>query len=358
MKAARLLIGLLFLVACFGQDPRHGPKTSGFPGATAPPSAPVSAAAPSPGATPGHAQPAEAPKPEVAPAPAPVPASTAATQSGGFMLNLQNAPLPEVIDILARRLHINYILDPRVKGTVTLNTYGEIKAVDTRALLETILRINGFAMVQVGDIFRILPATDVGRLPVPPQIDVRTFPQDEQMMLNLVFLKYATVGELAKLLEPFQGEGGRMVAYEPANLLLLLDNSRNMKRTMDLIALFDNDTLASKRVRLFEVSHGRPSDLAKELESVMRAVSLGERASAVKFLPIDRINMIVAIAPNPGVFDQVEAWLKRLDIPPKVTAGTVGNYVYRVRYGWAEALASAIMQLYLGYGGGGYGMGG
>jgi general secretion pathway protein D len=48
-----------------------------------------------------------------------------------------------------------------------------------------------------------------------------------------------------------------------------------------------------------------------------------------------------------------------LDIAPKVTAGTVENYVYRVRYGWAEALASAIMQLYLGYGmAGGYGMGG
>ena len=69
---------------------------------------------------------------------------------GGF--NLPNAPLLEVIDILARDLHINYILDSRVKGgTVTINTYGTIRAEDMRPILETILRMNGLAMVQVGN---------------------------------------------------------------------------------------------------------------------------------------------------------------------------------------------------------------
>src|SRR5277367_6243700 len=62
-------------------------------------------------------------------------------------VNLNNASLTEVIDMLARRLKINYILDPRVKGGVVLNTYGETKDIDTRSLLETILRINGFGMV-------------------------------------------------------------------------------------------------------------------------------------------------------------------------------------------------------------------
>jgi general secretion pathway protein D len=314
---------------------------------------------------------AATPTPTPAPTPAPAAAAEAAPPqqtepvaaapvTGGFVLNLQNASLTGVIDILARQLHINYILDPRVKGSVTINTYGEIKQVDTRALLETVLRINGAAMVQVGDIYRIVPVADVARLPLSPQPEGVPLPEDERMILNLVFLKYATVTDLFKLLQPFLGEGGTMTTYEPANLLLILDNARNMRRTMELIGVFDNDTLASKRVRLFEVKHGRPADLATELENVMKAVSLGgEKASTVKFLPIDRINTIVAIAPNPGVFKQVEEWLNRLDIEPKVTAGTTSNYVYRVKYGWPEALASAIMQLYLGYNPyGGMGMGG
>ncbi|MEK7755076.1 MAG: secretin N-terminal domain-containing protein, partial [Acidobacteriota bacterium] len=199
---------------------------------------------------------------------------------------------------------------------------------------------------------------DVARLPIPPQVDAKNIPDDDRVMLNLIFLKYAAVEELSKLLAPFIGEGAQTFAYAPANLLMILDSGRNMRRTMELISMFDSDTLASQRVRLFETSHGRPSDLAKELEGIMKAVSLGGKSSTIQFLPVDRINTLVAIAPNPGVFDEVEKWLKKLDVQQKVTAGSIDNYVYRVKYGRAEMLAGAIMQLYGGYGGMGGGYGG
>jgi general secretion pathway protein D len=119
-----------------------------------------------------------------------------------------------------------------------------------RALLDLILRINGAAIVQVGDIHRIVPLSDASRLPITPEVNAKNIPEDNQIMLNLVFLKYATVAELSKLLEPFIGEGAGTWAYPPANLLLILDSRRNMRRTMELISLFDSDTLASQRVRL------------------------------------------------------------------------------------------------------------
>ncbi len=288
-----------------------------------------------PAAKPAETQPAQPAKPEEA----------AITGS----INVQGASLTEMIALLARDLKINYILDPRVKGSVTLNTYGETRPVDSRALLETILHINGAAMVQVGDVYRIVPMADIARLPMSPQVDPKTFPEDERVMLNLIFLKFSTVEELSKLLEPFIGEGARMIAYSPANLLLILDNSRNMKRTMELIALFDSDTLAGQRVRLFEVRNSRPSDIARELDAVLKSISLNEKASAVRFLAVDRINTVVAIAPNPGAFKQVEEWLNKLDIPQKATAGTMDNYVYRVKYGMAQMLSGAIMQLYIGF---------
>src|SRR5206468_10402817 len=124
-------------------------------------------------------------------------------------------------------------------GAVTISTYGEIKATDLPPLLETILRINGAAMIQVGQIFRIVPLTDVARLPLTPLVNAKDLPDDERVILNLIFLKYATVSEMHKLLEPFIGESARMMSYEPANLLLILDNGRNMKRTLELISLFD-----------------------------------------------------------------------------------------------------------------------
>jgi general secretion pathway protein D len=277
-------------------------------------------------------------------------------EGGGFFL--QNASLSEVIDLLARRLKINYILDPRVKGGVTINTYGEVKPTDLRQLLETILRVNGAAMVQVDNIYRIVPTSEVSRLPINPTANGKDLPDDERMVLNLVFLKYVTAAELAKLLEPFLGEASKMVAYDPSNLLILLDNARNMRRTMEMIALFDNDTLSGQRVRVLQVRHGRPTDISKELEAIFRAFALSEKSSSVRFLPVDRINTIIAVASNPGVFSQVETWLQKLDVQQKVTAGSVENYVFRLKYGRAETLGFAIMSLYGGYGGYGGGYGG
>jgi general secretion pathway protein D len=188
-------------------------------------------------------------------------------------------------------------------------------------------------------------------------VNVKDLPEDERTVLDLIFLKYATVTEIAKLLEPFLGESAKMTTYEPANLLLILDNSRNMRRTMELISLFDSDSLAGQRVRLFEVTHGRPTDIVKELETVFKAFALSEKNTAIKFMPLDRINTIIAVAPNPGIFPEVEKWLKKLDVPIRVTAGSVDNYVYRLKFQRAEVVGMAIMQLYgVGFPGG-YGMG-
>jgi general secretion pathway protein D len=274
--------------------------------------------------------------------------------AGAGPINLQNASLVEVIENLARILKINYILDKRVVGSVTISTYGETKNIDTRNLLDLILRINGFAMIQIGDIYRIVPLTDVNRLPLKPETNLKDIPEDDRTMLNLVFLKYATVADLAALISNFQGEGATTITYPPANLLLIQDSRRNMKRLMDLISLFDSNEFASQRVRLFEVKEGKPSDIAKELESILKSISLNEKTAPIKFLPIDRINTIIAVAPNPGAFDEVEKWIKKLDVPIQITAGSIDNYVYRVKYGRAETLGGAIMQL---YGGGGYGGG-
>jgi general secretion pathway protein D len=304
--------------------------------------------------------PPQAPANQAAPTPA-APTPEAAGSLPG--LNLQNVSLTEVIDYLARELKINYILDPLVKGGVTLNTYGEVKNIDRRALLDTILRINGAAMVQTGDIYRIVPLNDLAHMPLTPRQDDKNIAEDDQPMLNLVFLKYANAEELSKLLVEFLGPSGRVWGYPPANLLLVLDSRRNMKRTMEMVSLFDSDTLAQQRVRLFDVKNSRPTDLAKELENLMKSISLGKDLQSIRFVPVDRINVLIAVAPNPGVFEEVQKWIDKLDVKVKSAVGKTDTYVYRVKYGRTETLSQSIMSLYYSlspygmYGGGMYGGG-
>jgi general secretion pathway protein D len=303
-----------------------------------------------------HAQqpaPQQPAPPQVTPPPAAATETAAQTAapaagSGNMTLNLPSASLTEVIDTLARVLKINYILDPRVRGNITIHTYGEIKSTDVRSLLDTILRINGAAMIQVGDIFRIVPINEVARLPMTPRTNAESkdLANDEQMILNLIFLKYTAAAEMKVILAPFLGDGGTLSTYDPANMLLLLDNSRNMKRTMDLVALFDSDVLANQRIRLFELEHGRPSEVSSELQTIFKGLSLAGKAGGVQFLPIDRLNILIAVAPNPGAFKEVENWIAKLDIPVKAPVGGTDNYVFRVKYGRADSLALAVTMLY------------
>ena len=285
-------------------------------------------------------------------------------------LSLNNSSLTEVVDQLAQRLGLNIVPDSRMKGSVSINTYGDTSKMDARNLLDMILRINGYGMVQEGAIHRIIPMSDVARHAVRTEVNAKDIPEDDQLLLNMVFLKYMTVSELTEILKNFTGENAVLYPYVPANMLFILDSRRGMRRTMDMIGLFDSDAFAGERVRQYELKNTRPSDLQKELESVLKAITLDQKTAAVRFLPVDRISTLIAIAQNPGVFETLDGWVKKLDIPVTVTTGSSDTYVYRVRYGRSDCLAQALNQLYLplqygggfggGYGspfGGGYGGG-
>ena len=212
-------------------------RAAGLPLASIEPAAPPGAAA---ACTAAASSPAASGTPEptchTQPQNAPPTDAPRLTDSGAFIM--PNASLTEMIDLLAKRLKINYILDPAVRGTVSIFTYGEVKPVDYMPLLETILRVNGDAMVKVGDMYRIVPVNRINQLPIKPLVnaDPKTLPDDERMIMNLIFLKYATASEIANLIKPFLGEGAFASTYEAANLLILEDNSRSMRRTMELIA--------------------------------------------------------------------------------------------------------------------------
>lgn len=289
------------------------------------------------------------------------PAISGTIQFGGF--TLQNASLTEVVDTLARQLKINYILPKGFGGSVTLNTYGDTKSIDARKLLDLILRINGYGMVQAGSVYRIVQLSDISHQPLKPEkLENGQIDEEDSPMLNLVFLKYTTADDLAKVISNFQGEGAQIITYQPANVMMILDSRRNMKRTMELISLFDDNTLANQRVHSFEIKNSKPSDLAAELEGIFKSISLnpGEKGSPIKFVPVDRINVLLAVAPNPGAFELVGQWIKKLDIPAEIVKGERENYVYRVKYGQAQLLAMVIYALYTGqnpFGGMGMGMG-
>ena len=327
-------------------------------------------ASPAADASPPAQQPpaAGSPAPQAAPAQPPQQSNQAqpssASRPGGLSFRFRGASLHEFIDVVAKSLKLNYILDPAVgDAQVTINTYGRLLRDDLLPLLQEILRIHGAVAVQVGNLYRIVPSAEASKLPISPQLDAgRDLPEDERLILNVIRLQYSPAVDLGKVLEPFLGEGAKYSVIEPLNMLILLDNSRNMRRTIELVELFDTEEMVQQRIRLFQVKNSLAKTLADELEKVFSAFSISNERSAVQFVPIDRINSILVVSGGVRVFDEVETWIKKLD--KSVTVGGVQNFIYRVQYGFAPALAGTLLSLYGyggyggGYGGGGYGGGG
>ncbi len=110
---------------------------------------------------------------------------------------------------------------------------------DPRELLETILRINGAAMVQTGNFYRIVPLVDLAHCRLKPESWKKTFLR-MSAHAEPRFLKYADVEELAKLVVEFLGADGK-AGQSQRKLLFVLDSRRNMRRLMELVAMFDSD---------------------------------------------------------------------------------------------------------------------
>ena len=260
-------------------------------------------------------------------------------------LRLENADLLQVVGIIAEQLEMNYVVDPRVEGTVIINTLGELQRSDLFPLLQTILRINGATAVQTGNLYHIVPLEGVQRLPIAPQLNPQSasLSEDDRVVMNVITLRYVSAPDMTRILEPYVSEGGHLVSHDAGNVLIITDTSRSMQRIVEIVALFDTDVFTDQRARLYPIQHSNALQIATELEQVFSAYALSAESSAIRFVAMERINSLLVVTANAGVYAEVEEWLERLDQP--VQDAGVQTFIYRVENGAAENLASVLNQL-------------
>ena len=315
--------------------------------ASQPAAAPVADDKPAqPAATPGQVS-GEPPKTEGTP-----PASLKIDSSGpdgAVALNLENADIYQVLRIIGQELKINYIIDPSVKGSVTINTSGSVTRKDLFSLLQMILEINGAAAVKSNGYYSIVPLGNAKQQPTGFRYAKQAEPgptSEEAYTLLVVPMKFMSGGEMTKILTPFLSPAGQIVVQEKGNIMLIQETAAKLVQLQEIINVFDDPVLGRSRVRLFPVTNNLAANLVVELKSVFAGYGLSTGASAIQFLPIDRLNSILAISPAPEVFAEVEQWIKKLDQPTREVG--MGNHVYKVQNAKASDLRNILVELYGG----------
>ena len=256
--------------------------------------------------------------------------------------NCVQCSLAEFVRNLAGELRLNYVLDPGVEGTVNIHTYGRMRRSDLRSLLETVLEINGAAMVRQGAVYRILPSRNARQLPL--QVRQGGGSAGERV-LQVVPLNFVPAAEISELLTPYLSPGGDITYHQGANFLILSDTPANLEKLLELVRVFDAEVFGDKRVRIYSLEHSRATGLALELEGIFAGVAAAE-ASPIRFLPIPRLNSVLAIGSGEAGFAEVDRWVARLD-----RAGLnreIRNYFVKVQNGDAVEIAKLLRQIYEG----------
>src|SRR6266516_4041402 len=297
--------------------------------------------------------------PPAAPAAADEPAGEAPLgEEEAMVLNFERADIREVIHSLATALGIRYTIVPRIEGQVTIRTAGKIAREDLWPLLNQILRNNGIAAVKVGDVYHILPVAEAKTRAIIPRSKAAksSLTEKDAFVIEVVPVQHVSADEMVNILQPFVTPGGDVLSYPRANLLVITDLQSNIDRLRELITTFDSDVFHNLKTRVFKVQHGDPDELANEILGLLAPYGVtptGEGEGGVYIVPLTRLNSLVAVAFDKTMFDEIERWLRLLDIPPEEGAGRQ-TFVYNVENAKAEDLAGVLNELF----GGGPGAGG
>ncbi len=225
-----------------------------------------------------------------------LPASSAGAGGGDISLDFVDTDLREVVaQVLGTILRVTYTIDPAVRGTATLRTATPVARSQLLPALQALLAQNGAALVQSGDIYRVVPAA--AGSPVLAGGDGTSGG-------GIVPLRYASAEDLAKVLQPYVGAGGKVVADAGRNVLLISGDAPTREALVSLIRAFDIDILAGQSYALFPVTSGGAKDFATALSDTFRSGSGGALANVIRVVPMERINSVLLVSSQARYIDQ------------------------------------------------------
>jgi len=256
--------------------------------------------------------------------------------------------LREVIrNILGDILGEAYLIDPTVNGQVTIRTSSGIPRDSLYATLETLLRMNNATMTKEEGIYKILPAAVGFKGSVTPQLGNSQRPLPKGFSVQIVPLRYVSAKEMLKILEPFAKDAQATRTDDVRNLIILSGTELELRHLLDTIEMFDINWMSGMSVGLFKLKNVEVKNLAQDIQSAIGGDSgMGLMLGAMKFIPIERMNMLIVITPQPDQLDEVKKWIERFDEEDNME--TPRLYVYTLKYARADKLAPLLQQAFTG----------
>src|SRR5262245_63166805 len=252
----------------------------------------------------------------------------------GVNLNFENAEIKTVARaILGDVLNLNYAVDPRVSGTITLSTRRPVAQAHVLSLLETALRAQGAVIVHSGGVHRIMPEKDAAGV-TPTRVGRRA--GAESYAITALPLENISAESLLKILDGFGTRPRAARVDTERNLLIVQGTAAERQALIDTALAFDVDWMRGQSVGIFPLKSASPEPVIRELGRMVDG-------NVVQFQPIDRMNAVLAISKSPDSIRRVSTWIGRLDRSNDAGARV---RVYRLKYADARRIAAVIREMF------------
>jgi len=258
-------------------------------------------------------------------------------------LNFVNADLEATVRAIGQYTGRQFVIDPRVKGTITLVTERPVTKQQAYEQLLSALRLQGFTIVETpGGIARILPEADAklqgGRVIAPSQVA----PRGDQIVTQVFELQFESATNMVPVLRPLIAPNNTISAYPANNSLVITDYADNLRRLREIIAAIDRP--ASAESEIIALRHGLAVEIATVAnrildEGVRAAGQATDGGQRVQILAEPRTNALILRTPSRARALVARQLIERLD-QPSVTPGNI-NVVY-LRNAQAVRLAQTL----------------
>ncbi|MEP7302608.1 MAG: type II secretion system secretin GspD [Caldimonas sp.] len=299
----------------------------------------------------------------IASMPLPTAAATAAPPSrfrgAPVTLNFVNADIEGVTRAMAAILRHQFIVDPRVRGSMTL--YSEEPLTPNEAYLNFLaaLRGLGFTVVEVNGIFKVVPEADAKLQTGTVSID-GVSRRGDQVITQIFRLNHESANNLVPVLRPLITPNNTINANPGNNTLVITDYADNLQRIGQIIAAMD--TPAAGDVEVIPLRYAVASDIQPLLQRLTDGTTHGSPAAgaagaagstaAPSILIDSRSNSLIVRSANPVKMASVRSLIAKLDVQPQGSAVSGNIWVVHLKNADATKLA-AVVRAAFGAGSGG-----
>ncbi|MES3020673.1 MAG: type II secretion system secretin GspD [Pseudomonadota bacterium] len=235
-------------------------------------------------------------------------------------LNFVNTDIESVIKAVGHYTGMTFIIDPRVKGNLTLVSEQSISKSQAFGLLTSALRLQGYAVVTGDGYAKVVPEAEAKLQSSPTYVGVgRTRVKGDQIATQIYHLSYESAANLTAVLRPLISPNNSIMANPGNNSLVITDYADNLARLSKIIAALDAPVAGG--IDVVPVRHGIASDLAALVNKLLEP-SAGGDSGRVSVVADPRTNSVVVRAPSPARANLAKSLIAKLDQPTQ-EAGNV-----------------------------------